>query len=74
MASNVRPEIGEYYQVVSVADHAFMFGKTNEDNPADTSTVSFLKGDRIVDVDIFSPSGGARGHVVAIAITAASRV
>ena len=74
MASNVRPAIGEYYQAVSVADRAFMFGKTNEDNPADTATVSFLKGDLVVDVNIFSPSGGARGHVVGVATTAGSRV
>lgn len=74
MASNVRPEIGECYQAVSVCRSRVMFGKTIEDNAADTATVSFLKGDHVVDVDIFCPSGGARGHVVAVAITAASRV
>ena len=74
LASDVRPEIGEYYQAVSVADRAFMFGKTDDKNPADSATVSFLKGDRVVVVNIFSPSGGARGHVVAVAVTAASRV
>ena len=74
LASHVRPEIGEYYQAVSVADRAFMFGKTDDKNPADSATVSFLKGDRVVVVNIFSPSGGARGHVVAVAVTAASRV
>lgn len=74
MASDVRPEIGEYYQAVTVADRAFNFGKTDDKNPADSSTVNFLKGDRVVVVNIFSPSGGARGHVLAVAITAASRV
>ena len=74
LASDVRPEIGEYYQVVSFADRAFMFGKADDKNPADSATVSFLKSDRVVVVNIFSPSGGARGHVVAVAVTAASRV
>ena len=74
LASNVRAEIGEYYQSVSVADRAFMFGKSDDKNPADSATVSFLKGDRVVVVNIFSPGGAARGHVVAVAVTAASRV
>ena len=74
LASNVRAEIGEYYQTVSVADRAFMFGKSDDTNPADSATVSFLKGDRVVVVNIFSPGGAARGHVLAVAVIAASRV
>ncbi len=77
-ASHIHPEIGEFWQAVSVADFAYMFGKAalsdDATYPGDSATVNFLKGDQFVAVNILNPSGGARSHVVAVAVIAASRV
>lgn len=72
-SSDPKPEIGEHYRVVSgLGDAAYEFGKTT--SPADIDTLTFLRGETVVVLTIFSPVGTAEASVRTPAAKAASRV